>query len=151
MTRAARSQAGAVVAAAALVLVLAAAVLAGRPAKPAPGPLVPRPAPAAPTAVVPAPSPPADAASWRANASPPDQVAPGVLARVASRRPERPRAMAPPACGPDSACGSAATGPVPCAAAGTGGRERAGRADPCDNAGDGIESVEIDWNAPARP
>jgi hypothetical protein len=99
-----------------------------------------RPRPAAAAAAVPA-APEPDPSAWRGGGEP-SPVAPGVLARVAPRRPPAPPPAPAPACpGPAFGCGSGVTGPAACSPERGPGGARA-----CDNEEDGVEAIEIDWS-----
>lgn len=105
--------------------------------------------PAAPVADAAAPrSPPEpDSSAWRRGGEP-RPVVPSVLARVAPRR-------APPACPPgDARCGAQTAGAAGAAAAPCAeplGRPGAEAGVACEDAGDGIEAIEIEWGAGDDP
>lgn len=109
--------------------------VADSPLPAAPPPAGQRPVPAAGPAAEPRPEVAEDArpASWRAPQGGPEEVTAGVLAKVASRRAQAERCEPPPAPAAAKRRGREATRQEP----------KAERCPPEE----GIESVEIDWNA----
>jgi hypothetical protein len=129
-------------------LLLVAAVVAPRFL----GGVEPEPGPPVADATARRSSPDPDPSTWRRGGDPPP-VAPGVLARVAPRRPPAVAASASasasaPAQPPDDArCAPGTTGPG--ARAEGRDQEGAGVGSTCDKGGDGIEAIEIEWGAGA--
>lgn len=89
---------------------------------------------------------PPDPRAWRGGGEPAD-VAPGVLARVATRRraEAEPRDATAAPTPPDRGAESAT--PAPCGA----GRKGAAGAERCDNGAQRIEAIEIEWDAGDDP
>jgi hypothetical protein len=128
----------------AVVLVaLAAAVLVPRAVR---RDVANRPRPAADVAEAP-PAPEPDPRAWRGGVEP-TPIAPGVLARVAPRRPPPPPVGSPECGDPTAGCGEST---VPAACPPDDGGKSAGVGAACDNEGDGVEAIEIDWSAGDDP
>jgi hypothetical protein len=93
------------------------------------------------------PAPEPDPSAWRGGVEP-TPIAPGVLARVAPRRPPPPPAGPPECRDPTAGCGDST---VPAACPPDGERKSAGVGAACDKEGDGVEAIEIDWSAGDDP